>query len=170
MFRNRAIAGAARRVILIAVAVPVVCLGADGALNFQGAITEPVCNMSVAHTGISHAELARLASSRMPARIDAGSMHVTMNCNASQAVQLSVEGRMSPAHAAGGEPGPAVADMVVSRVGQDLRPGEAIPLALAGRKENSIDLETTLRKAADVSNHDTGGRMDGAFLVSVNYR
>lgn len=167
MFRTQAMAGIARHAVFFACSVPVFCMAAGGSIRFQGAIVESACTVSAAHSGFSQAMLRRLDASRSSARVDSGPMRLNMRCNANQSVDLSVESRASAGADAAGI-GTAV-DVVLSRVGKDLRAGDAIPLALAGKKDNGIDIATALRKVAG-SGATADGRMDSAILVSVNYR
>lgn len=165
MFRKPAIAGIARQATLVVFAVPTVCLAAGGTLQFQGVITESACAVSAAQAGFSQAMLRRLSTARGATSIEGGTMYLTMRCNASQSVNLSFQSKVS----AGTEPGAAAVDVVLRRAGRDLLPSDSISLALAGKKDNLIEIDTALRKMAS-SDAGAVDRMDGAILVSVNYR
>lgn len=142
---------------------------ADGTLRFRGAITEAACTVSATQTGFDSDSVRRAMNARNNAKVEGGPVHLKMNCNSNQTMQLSFEGR--PSNRIGFDAGMAGVEMVLSRAGKDLRPGEAIPVALTGKQEKNIDIATALRHVAGAAsnNNSNGNKLDGAILVSMNY-
>lgn len=139
---------------------------ADGTLRFRGAITESACSVSATQAGFDADLAQRAMNARNNAKVAGGPVHLKMNCNSSQTMQLSFEGR--PSNRTGFDAGMAGVEMVLSRAGKDLRPGEAIPVVLTGKQEKNIDIATALRHVAGATGN--GNKLDGAILVSMNYQ
>ncbi|TWC67589.1 fimbrial protein [Herbaspirillum sp. SJZ099] len=169
--RNQSISRIVGLAFCLALSISAASHAADGTLQFHGALVEAGCSVSVAQAGFNQDAVERVTrnGSHGVTRVEGGSVQLKMNCNSSQSLQLSFEGRPSE-NRSGFDAGIAGVEMLLSSAGQALDPGKAIPIALTGKKERHIDIATALRRVAGAPGNTNGGKIDGAILISMNYR
>lgn len=127
-----------------------------GTIRFSGAITEPVC--TVQNQVI---DMKTLAASRAGSKIP-----LSVYCNASQSVQISMQDMGVSTGRKTFDGGVAGAEVAISHGVAPIGPGDTISYNFKGKQEMSVPLTATLRKAANVD----ATSMRSSVLVSFDYR
>ncbi|MBO9538277.1 hypothetical protein [Herbaspirillum sp.] len=144
---------------------------AGGTIYFRGAIAEPTCSVSAAQAGFDRNAINLAAKAQDASKVAGAPMQLKMNCNANQTMQLSFDDKPTAKRAGSGfGTGLEGVEIVLSRAGKDLRPGQPIAVAVSGKQERNIDIATALRHALGTAGNANGGKLDGAILVSMNYQ
>ncbi len=127
---------------------------AGGTVRFSGAVLEPAC--TVQNPAV---EMKTLAAART-----GGNIPLSVYCNASQSVQISLQDMGAPTGRRTFDGGGA--EIAISHGAVAVGPGDTINYSFRAKQEVSIPLTGTLRKAANVDPKS----LHSSVLVSFDYR
>jgi type 1 fimbria pilin len=127
-----------------------------GTIRFSGAIVESACTIQN-----QAVEMKTLTASRA-----GGKIPLSVYCNASQSIQISMQDMGTATGRKTFDGGVAGAEVAISHGAAPIGPGDVINYSFKGKQAMSVPLTATLRKAANID----AAAMHSSVLVSFDYR
>lgn len=137
-----------------------------GRINFEGAITEPVCSTPTPVL-IFNSDVLKSPTQHKTAS-NTSHTALQMHCNANQSVQVTFDNTDGSLRR-NFDSGLNGVEVSLSYAGKEIRPGQEIPMHLLARQEKMMPIQATVhqQKNATTTGND---KIRGAILISLNYR